>query len=75
MYRPAARFGSGVLAGSDVIVRAGDRVLRVALATTLFSSGVKLVDFPGADEFVMTGFGPGAPGGARRGRSHAAKPF
>ena len=36
-------------------MRAGDRVLRVALATTLFLSGVKLIDFPGADEVVITG--------------------
>jgi uncharacterized membrane protein YfcA len=45
----------GVLIGSHFTVRAGDRVLRVALATTLFLSGVKLVDFPGADVVVITG--------------------
>jgi len=45
----------GVLIGSHFTVRAGDRVLRVALATTLFLSGVKLIDFPGADEVVITG--------------------
>jgi len=45
----------GVLIGSHFTVRAGDRVLRVALATTLFLSGVKLVDFPGADAVVIAG--------------------
>jgi uncharacterized protein len=45
----------GVLIGSHFTVRAGDRVLRVALATTLFLSGVKLIDFPGSDEVVLTG--------------------
>jgi uncharacterized membrane protein YfcA len=47
----------GVLVGSHFTVRAGDRVLRIALATTLFLSGVKLIDFPGADEVVLTGAG------------------
>ena len=45
----------GVLIGSHFTVRAGDRVLRVALATTLSLSGVKLIDFPGADEIVIAG--------------------
>ena len=45
----------GVLIGSHFTVRAGDRVLRVALATTLSLSGVKLIDFPGADVVVITG--------------------
>lgn len=45
----------GVLIGSHFTVRAGDRVLRVALAATLFLSGVKLVDFPGADAVVIAG--------------------
>ena len=45
----------GVLIGSHFTVRAGDRVLRIALATTLFLSGVKLVDFPGADVVVIVG--------------------
>ena len=36
-------------------MRAGDRVLRVALATTLSLSGVKLIDFPGADGIVIAG--------------------
>jgi uncharacterized membrane protein YfcA len=47
----------GVLVGSQFTVRAGDRVLRFALASTLFLSGVKLVDFPGADELVIAGAG------------------
>jgi uncharacterized protein len=45
----------GVLIGSHFTVRAGDRVLRVALATTLFLSGVKLINFGGSDEVVITG--------------------
>ena len=45
----------GVLIGSHFTVRAGDRVLRVALATTLSLSGVKLIDFPGADVVVIAG--------------------
>ncbi len=45
----------GVLIGSQFTVRAGDRVLRVALATTLFLSGVKLINFRGSDEVVITG--------------------
>ena len=45
----------GVLIGSQFTVRAGDRVLRIALATTLFLSGVKLIDFPGANGVVIGG--------------------
>lgn len=45
----------GVLVGSHYVVRAGDRFLRVALATVLFLSGVKLVDFPGANGVVVGG--------------------
>jgi uncharacterized membrane protein YfcA len=45
----------GVLIGSHFTVRVGDRVLRVALATTLFLSGVKLINFGGSDEVVITG--------------------
>jgi len=45
----------GVLIGSHFTVRAGDRFLRVALATTLSLSGVKLVDFPGANIVVLAG--------------------
>ncbi len=47
----------GVLVGSQFTVRAGDRLLRVALATTLFLSGVKLIDFPGANAVVVVGAG------------------
>ena len=54
----------GVLLGSQFTVRAGDRVLRVALATTLFLSGVKLIDFPGADEVVIGGASLALAGGA-----------
>src|SRR5262249_4737251 len=45
----------GVLIGSHFTVSAGDRVLRVALATTLFLSGIKVIDFGGADAGVITG--------------------
>jgi len=45
----------GVLIGSHYVLRAGDRFLRVALATVLFLSGVKLVDFPGANGVVAGG--------------------
>ena len=34
-----------------------DRVLRVALATTLFLSGVKLINFRGSDDVVIAGAG------------------
>src|SRR5262249_54270692 len=44
-----------VLIGSHVAVGAGDRGLRVALATTLFLSGIKLINFGGSDEVVITG--------------------
>ena len=47
----------GVLIGSQFTVHAGERVLRIALATTLFLSGVKLIDFPGADGVVVAGIG------------------
>jgi uncharacterized membrane protein YfcA len=45
----------GVLIGGHVTVHLPDRTLRVALATTLFLSGVKLVDFPGADPVIVVG--------------------
>jgi uncharacterized membrane protein YfcA len=44
----------GVLIGSHYTVRARDDLLRIGLATTLFLSGVKLIDFAGAD-FVVGG--------------------
>ena len=43
----------GVLIGSHYTVRAGERFLRVALALVLFLSGVKLIDFPGANWVVV----------------------
>jgi uncharacterized membrane protein YfcA len=43
----------GVLIGSQFIVRAGERFLRVALALVLFLSGVKLIDFRGANWVVV----------------------
>lgn len=45
----------GVLLGGHFTVRLPDRVLRVALATTLTLAGVKLVDFPGADVVLLAG--------------------
>ena len=42
----------GVLIGSHYTVRAGERFLRVALALVLFLSGIKLIDFPGANWVV-----------------------
>lgn len=43
----------GVLIGSHYTVRAGERFLRVALALVLFLSGVKLIDFRGANWVVV----------------------
>lgn len=43
----------GVLIGSHYTVRAGERFLRVALALVLFLSGVKLIDFPGANWVIV----------------------
>ena len=45
----------GVLVGGLFTVRLPDRILRVALASTLFLAGVKLVDPPGADVVVVGG--------------------
>jgi uncharacterized membrane protein YfcA len=47
----------GVLIGSQYTVRARDDLLRIALATTLFLSGVKLIDFAGSDVVVGVGAG------------------
>jgi uncharacterized membrane protein YfcA len=44
----------GVLVGGHFTVRLPDRALRVALATVLFASGVKLVDFPGANAVMLS---------------------
>jgi uncharacterized protein len=43
----------GVLLGSQLTVRLPDTGLRIALATTLFVSGLKLLDVPGSDELVV----------------------
>lgn len=43
----------GVLLGSQVTVRLADRALRVALATVLMVSGIKLVEAPGGDVVVL----------------------
>jgi uncharacterized protein len=45
----------GVLIGGMFTVRLPDRILRFALAATLFLAGLKLVDPPGADVVVVTG--------------------
>lgn len=49
----------GVLLGSRVTVRMPDRVLRVALALTLFLSGLKLIGLPGDKIFIPVGMGVG----------------
>ncbi len=49
----------GVLAGSRVTVGLPDRTLRVALALTLFLSGLKLLDVPGGRVFIPVGLGLG----------------
>jgi uncharacterized membrane protein YfcA len=43
----------GVLIGSQVSVRLPDRVLQIALAITLYASGVKLLDLPYANESAI----------------------
>lgn len=45
----------GVLLGSHVMIRLPDRALRIALASTLFLSGLKLLDVPGSSEIVVGG--------------------
>lgn len=45
----------GVLVGGRLTLKLPDRAMRVALATTLFLSGVKLVDFPSADAVIIAG--------------------
>ena len=50
----------GVLLGSQLTVRAPERALRIALASTLLLSGLKLLDVPGADLLVVAGLGAGA---------------
>ena len=43
----------GVLIGSQYTVRAGERFLRIALGLVLFLSGVKLIDFTGANWVIV----------------------
>jgi hypothetical protein len=49
----------GVLLGSQLTVRLPERALRVALAATLLTSGIKLLDPPGSDVFVVAALGAG----------------
>jgi uncharacterized protein len=46
----------GVLLTSQLTLRLPDRSLRLGLATVLVLSGIKLVNTPGADYIVLTGF-------------------
>jgi uncharacterized protein len=45
----------GVLISSQFTLRVPDRALRLGLATVLMLSGVKLIDFPGADYAIAAG--------------------
>jgi len=45
----------GILIGGRFTVHLPDRAMRVALATTLFLAGTKLIDFPGADAVLIGG--------------------
>ena len=47
----------GVLIGSHVMIRLPDRALRIALATTLSLSGLKLLNVPGSSWIVVIGLG------------------
>lgn len=47
----------GVLIGSHVMIRLPDRALRIALASTLSLSGLKLLDLPGSSWIVVVGLG------------------
>jgi uncharacterized protein len=49
----------GVLLGSQLTVRLPDTGLRIALAATLFVSGLKLLDVPGSDELILVAFAAG----------------
>jgi uncharacterized membrane protein YfcA len=49
----------GILLGSQLTVRLPDTGLRIALATTLFVSGLKLLDVPGSDQLIVAAFGAG----------------
>jgi uncharacterized protein len=54
----------GVLVGSRLTVRLPDRGLRIALAAVLLLSGVKLLDPPGSDAFVVGALAAGGVAGA-----------
>jgi uncharacterized membrane protein YfcA len=45
----------GVLISSQFTLKVPDRALRLGLATVLMLSGVKLIDFPGADYVIAAG--------------------
>ena len=45
----------GVFAGSHIMIRLPDRALRMALATTLSLSGLKLLNVPGSSWIVVVG--------------------
>src|SRR5919108_439371 len=45
----------GVLLGSQLTLRVPERALRLALASVLMLSGIKLIDFPGADWVIAGG--------------------
>jgi hypothetical protein len=45
----------GVLLGSNMSIRVPDRALRIAFATILFLSGLKLVEIPHANAVLVTG--------------------
>ena len=47
----------GVLLGSQVSVNLPDRILRLALATTLMLAGLKLTEVPGADIIIVVALG------------------
>jgi uncharacterized protein len=68
----------GVLLGSQMTVKLPDRAMRVALATVLFLSGVKLLEPPGADAIVaavvVLSVLAGAVVGARRLLASRAEP-
>ncbi len=50
----------GVLLGSRLTVRLPERTLRIALASVLLLSGIKLLDVPGSDVIVVAGLAVGA---------------
>ncbi len=50
----------GILLGSQVTVKLPERSLRVALATVLTASGIRLLETPGYDVIVPTVLAAGA---------------